>query len=455
MRVDLAEHENRGPRAAAEVARALAEALLDGPWEPSPMRARGEETLGTPDRWLPHLVRTVRRVYPASEELGVDRLTDFVLSRRGFHNAWRARLHRLRLRRRYLPPPAMAPSRVPLRDERPALATVGDLADWLSVSPEVLNGLADPRDLHRRGPERLRHYRRWWVAPRCAMGSPRLVEAPKDRLRASQRRILRDLLRVVPAHPAAHGFELGRSVWTCAQVHAGEDVLIRLDLRSFFPSVPVRRVAGLFRALGYPDRVAFLLACLCTTRTPPDVLATRPSCDADAERHVRRVYGERHLPQGAPTSPALANRVAYRLDARLAGLARARGVHYTRYADDLFLSGPRTHATRDLVRFAARIVRAEGFVLHDRKVRRVGPGRRHTCLGLTVNEAPSVPRRERERLEAILTNCVRHGPASQNRGDHPRWRDHLRGRIAWIEQVHPRHGARLRALFDAIAWTGA
>jgi hypothetical protein len=77
---------------------------------------------------------------------------------------------------------------------------------------------------------------------------------------------------------------------------------------------------------------------------------------------------------------------------------------------------------------------------------------RQRLCGLVINTHPSVSRAERDRLEAILFNCVREGGASQNRSGHPGWREHLAGRVAWVAAAHPEHAAHLRALFDRVKW---
>jgi len=77
---------------------------------------------------------------------------------------------------------------------------------------------------------------------------------------------------------------------------------------------------------------------------------------------------------------------------------------------------------------------------------------RRRVTGVVVNAHPNVARADYDRLRAILTNCLRHGPMGQNRGGHPRFRLHLAGRIGWVESLNPRRGARLRALFDRIEW---
>jgi hypothetical protein len=158
------------------------------------------------------------------------------------------------------------------------------------------------------------------------------------------------------------------------------------------------------------------------------------------------------LPQGAPTSPALANLTAHRLDCRLAGLARSAGGVYTRYADDLAFSGDEDFR-RGVERFAtqaAAIALEEGFSVNHRKTRILRQGGRQRLAGLIVNDKLSVPRTELKMLEAILTNCQHHGVAAQNRAGVADFRAHLSGRIGFVEMVDPQKGARLRRIFEAI-----
>ena len=259
---------------------------------------------------------------------------------------------------------------------------------------------------------------------------------------AAQRRIYADILALLPTHDAAHGFVPGRSILTNAVQHVGREVVIRFDLKDCFPSVPATRVRGIFARLGYPQDVSRLLMGLCTTVSPAEGVG------------ATELYARPHLPQGAPTSPALANLAAYRLDCRLSGLAKRFGANYTRYADDLTFSGGHDlrRAARRLQKWVVRIVTEEGFTLNAAKTRVKSAADRQTVTGLLVNAKVNVRRRDFDRLKAILTNCVRHGPASQNRDKLPHFRDHLRGRVAFVRQVNPDRGAKLRALFDRIAW---
>src|SRR5262249_47319549 len=140
--------------------------------------------------------------------------------------------------------------------------------------------------------------------------------------------------------PSAHGFVKGRSIRSFAAPHAGRRVLLRMDLRDFFPSFAAARIQTFFRIAGYPEPVADLLGGLCTTVAPRSVWREiGPGFDPSDLLDARTLYERAHLPQGAPTSPALANLCSYRADCRLAGLARSAGAQYTRYADDLAFSG--------------------------------------------------------------------------------------------------------------------
>jgi hypothetical protein len=138
----------------------------------------------------------------------------------------------------------------------------------------------------------------------------------------------------------------------------------------------------------------------------------------------------------------------------LAGLARAVDGQYTRYADDLLFSGPDALA-RSIRRFHATacvIVSEEGFHVNGRKTRIMHQGVRQSAAGLVFNQHANVARDEYDLLKATLHNCVRQGPASQNRDARPDFRAHLEGRVGFVESVNPARGARLRSLFDRIEW---
>jgi hypothetical protein len=286
----------------------------------------------------------------------------------------------------------------------------------------------------------------------------RVIERPKRRLKEIQRQILRDVLDWIPAHEASHGFTRGRSVRSHAREHTRQFVVVRLDLEDFFASIAARRVYGIFRTAGYPESVAHSLTALTTNVVSSAVWQAlpRPGVPAEIDAHHRlgRRLATPHLPQGAPTSPALANLAAFGLDRRLSGLAASLEVNYTRYADDLTFSGPaRLVRVADTLRRAvADIAREEGFMVNDHKsMLATRAGRQRVC-GVVVNERLNAPRREYDILKAMLHNARVLGPGSQNREALPDFRAHLLGRISWIGSLNPHRGEKLRRQFASIAW---
>ena len=243
----------------------------------------------------------------------------------------------------------------------------------------------------------------------------------------------------------------GRSTASFAAPHAGRDVVVRLDLADFFVSIRRARVRAPFRALGYPEQVSATLAALCTAAPPRETLAA-----LSPDAHLARLrHRSPHLPQGAPTSPALANLCAFGLDVRLHAAAASVSATYTRYADDLAFSGDARFARRSgsFVTLVAAIAQAEGFAVRFDKTRVMRRGARQQLGGLVVNEAPVPPRESIERLESTLINCLRRGAHTQNRDALPDFRAHLLGRVAQVAQHHATRGERLRALLEAIDWS--
>ncbi|MGB0384489.1 MAG: reverse transcriptase family protein [Ardenticatenaceae bacterium] len=267
-------------------------------------------------------------------------------------------------------------------------------------------------------------------------GGERLILAPKEELKALQRQVLRDLLDKVPPADAAHGFVRERSIVTNALPHIGKQVILNLDLKDFFPSIIYPRVRGLFISLGYSFSVGSTLALLCTAHE-------REAFDHNGKRYYISV-GPRHLVQGAPTSPALANLIAYRLDRRLTGLANKHDFTYTRYADDLTFSGDEFETARRLLGLIPRIVEDEGFTINQSKTRLLRASSRQIVTGLVVNDQLSTPRQLRRRLRAILHNAQTTGLSAQNRDNHEDFRAYLLGMIGFVEQANPAQAVALK-----------
>ncbi|MFM0158892.1 reverse transcriptase family protein [Paraburkholderia sediminicola] len=432
---------------------AIADAMLVGPPEAATMVERMTFVLGESAEWMNRLARRVaKRFGPRWDSVDSKELSKVVAEDAGFVAAWWGE-SRPRVLRVLPRPPVQRPAPPWLHDAMlPQLPTLGDLAAWLEIEPEELDWFADRwRVPAQDAGTRLHHYSYKVVEKRD--GRCRIIEVPKSRLRALQRKVLHGLLDRAPAHDAVHGFRRGRNTVTFAAPHAGKAVVIRFDLTDFFASVHAGRVYSVIRALGYPLEVARALTALCTNRVPSGRLLA-PDVRDRIDWQERQRYRNRHLPQGAPTSPALANLCAFRLDLRLAGLARSLGATYTRYADDLAFSGG-----DDLARMAERleirvaaIAIEEGFAVNLRKTRVMRRATRQHLAGVVVNSHPNLARPEFDALKAVLTNCMRHGSRSQNRDNHADFRAHLMGRVAHVAMLNATKGAKLKAIFERIVW---
>lgn len=417
---------------------------------------RTSQMLGRRWRWLKPLAGRYLRTLSGQTRPREREVVRFLLADEGFRKAYSKHFIELRVAQWLSEPQRMQPVAAAADWDLPIIESTAELASWLGLTIGELGWFADLKGLERRkNLPRLRHYHYRMLIK--LSGNVRLIEAPKPRLKELQRKILEQILNKVPAHPAVHGFLQGRSIKTFAAPHAGQRVVLRMDLQDFFPCIIGARIQSLFRTMGYPEPVANLLGGLCTNAAPREIWDSPASAfdvAPSALYEARKLYARIHLPQGAPTSPALANLCAYRVDCRLSGLAKSVSANYTRYADDLAFSGGKIFDSC-VERFSihvAAILAEEGFAVHHRKTRIMRQGVRQHLAGLVANQHVNVPRADFDRLKAILTNCIRHGLQSQNREAHPRFRSHLEGRVGFVEMVNPAKGRRLRTILNQIHW---
>ena len=251
-------------------------------------------------------------------------------------------------------------------------------------------------------------------------GKPRELTIPNDELKEVQTRVYERVLREHRFDSCVHSAP-GFSVLTNAQCHVRHPYLSVFDIQKCFPSINAGRVVEGLRRAGFGDDVAALIARLTTAG--------------------------QQLPQGAPTSPALLNFVLVDLDAKLVSMARQLGLTYTRYVDDLFLSGG--ERTTDLAAFVEKIVRAHRLQLNPDKRHDWGPGEQHTVTNIVVNSRPNALPEYVESVRAIITRhrsgeLVLAGKEMAS----------LVGRIGWVKSLSPSTGASLERLLGDGAAAG-
>jgi len=301
------------------------------------------------------------------------------------------------------------------------------LAHLLGLGQERLESLARTAD---------RRYYSYAIPKRD--GSDRVINAPHPELKSVQRALLDNLLGFAPLSASAEGFRRDRSILTNGQRHIGKKVVVKLDVKDFFPSITAERIFGLFLSMGYPRSVAKLLTGLTTYKGA--------------------------LPTGAPTSPVLSNLVCRRLDKRLSGVGGKMGFDYSRYADDLTFSSQNPEMVQ-LLPFLQEIIAEEGFEVKKPKTRIQRSGGQQKVTGIVVNCRPNIARKDIRTLRAIIHNCrtgklqresaryaVSRGVANTKTYSLEAFQASLRGRIEHVRRVNPEVGSYLLDSFLQISF---
>ena len=229
--------------------------------------------------------------------------------------------------------------------------------------------------------------------PKKKKGEFRTIDAPIPPLKNIQRALNSILQAVYTPHAAAMGFTPGRSVMDNARVHVGQRYIYNIDLKDFFPSISSNRV----------------YACLCSKRF--SLTAEIASLISDLCCYTNS-EGHKVLPQGAPTSPIITNIICERMDRKLQKLAKAYGLRYTRYADDITFSGNK-YVFAPEGRFCTLlkhiVEEEEQFVINPSKTRIEHRGMRQEATGITINHKPNVSRDYVRQLRVLLHNWEMNG----------------------------------------------
>lgn len=223
------------------------------------------------------------------------------------------------------------------------------------------------------------HWRSFKIPKR--RGGFRDIDVPYPALLGVQEWIYENILNKIPVSPFCHSYVSGRSIKTNVRWHKGQKELIKLDIKDFFPSITINRIIFFFHSLGYGKDISYCLAKICSYN----------GC----------------LPQGAPTSPCLSNLIVRPLDYRIKCLAKKMKLHFTRYADDIVLSGE--SISDSTIRLVKKIIEEEGFKVNEEKTRIYRQNSKRIITGINVRENLSVPREFKRKIRKEIHYIRKYG----------------------------------------------
>lgn len=237
-------------------------------------------------------------------------------------------------------------------------------------------------------------------------GEKRKINAPSLALRIVQRWVLENILYKIKTSQYSYGFTKGKRNGSplvyCAEKHKNNLYVLKLDLKNFYPSIKREKVYYAFLNIGYNADISNLLTNICVV--------------------------DDELPQGAVTSPYLANLICRKLDLRIAGYCNKRNIVYTRYADDLVFSCDDRELLRKIYGMVKKIVEDEGFCLNQKKTVFMTPKSHKEVLGVTINDSLiKAPKEIKRSIRAMIHYEVVTGDYTMN--------DKIRGYVAYIDSI--------------------
>jgi len=288
----------------------------------------------------------------------------------------------------------------------PPLVNPKFFAYILGVSPKLIYAMAHVPP---------RYYRTFAIPKRT--GGTRTIAAPRVFLKTVQKWLLINVLYKRSLPDYVTGFTPRKSILENAAFHVGKQHLVRIDIEDFFPSIGQGEVEPVFQSFGYKPNVVNLLS------------------------RLALLDGE--LPQGAPTSPYLANLVFLPSDEAIQILATERNITYSRYADDLTFSSEAPFDSDFLLRIE-KVIEGAGFSINRAKFLKVGKGQRHITTGFVVNEKVHPSRTFRRRLRAKFHQAA-DDPQAFRRDYH-----RMQGWAAYVNMYDKELGQRYLAIAKKI-----
>lgn len=259
-------------------------------------------------------------------------------------------------------------------------------------------------------------------------GGVRCINNPALILKSIQKWILLNILNKLTVSKYANGFVTKRSILINASAHLDKQCVVNIDIQDFFPSISQKQVFHIFYYYGYTKEISYILAKLCTYKGG--------------------------LPQGSPASPMLSNLICLKLDKRLMALLEKYDGTYTRYADDITISG--NSGIVNTMNKIVEIIEDEGFKVNENKTRIAYKNQRQEITGLIVNSGHvTVQKRYKRDVEKAIYYCKKYGVSEHLQHikcDKSFYKEHLYGKVLFIHSIEPDYGKELLKELSEIKW---
>ncbi|MED4130658.1 reverse transcriptase family protein [Shouchella miscanthi] len=320
----------------------------------------------------------------------------------------------------------------------PVIFSLKHLGTILDIDFKVLKEYTQNRE---------RYYGRFKLKKK--RGGFREIRVPNSLLKSIQYWIQKKILLKASPSVCSTAFYPGCSIYNNAERHLAQESVLSIDLFKFFDSITDRRIYKIFKSMGYHSNVAVDLARLCTVGTHHMTPLNEEQLNKLPERFP--IYSN-VLPQGAPTSPMLANLAARNLDQRLFKLSEKIGVNYSRYADDLTFSGKKNQIPR--LKLIYRIIHDEGFFVNYSKNRQRNIGQKQLVTGLIVSgDTVRVQKSYKKDIWKHLYYCKKFGVAKHSdyfgNSFFSEW---LLGRIFFVKSIEPDVGKDMLKAYNELDW---
>ena len=289
-------------------------------------------------------------------------------------------------------------------------------------------------------------------------GKFREIMSPAKDLKYIQKWILVNILEKYPLADSCKGFRKEISIYHNAKVHEKAEMILKVDLLKFYDTITEKRIFGVFKSMGYIENLAYTLAKITTAKHRNDYWI---DFDENSRQILNILINQKPpiLPQGAPTSPMLANIVATRLDYRFQALAKKMNINYSRYADDLTFSIQKQGVLPSL-KLITKIINEEGFFVNEKKTRFMKKGCKQYVTGLTTTNGVNVSKKYRKEISEHIFYCRKYGVTShlkRRETEFPKYNninfhDWLYGHLCFIKSINENSSKKMLDDFNKINW---